>query len=75
MVVYDIYDLNQEQHLGQEEVKNLCEKLNLIYVKTFYVGEFISWEHCRTFVGKSDIAIDFGEGIVIKNQTKAKQSR
>lgn len=68
--VYDVYDLNSEQYLTQKNVKKLCEELNLIYVKTFYTGEFISWEHCKTFVGKSDIAIDLGEGIVIKNQTK-----
>lgn len=68
--VYDVYDVNKEQYLTQEVVRKLCEKLNLIYVKTFYAGEFISWEHCRSYVGKSDIAMDLGEGIVVKNQTR-----
>lgn len=68
--VFDIYDSEKEEYLPQEKVQEFCEQHKLIYVDTFYRGPFISWEHCKEFVGKSNIAIDKGEGIVIKNQSK-----
>lgn len=68
--VYDIYDTEKNGYLPQSEVKKFCERHHLIYVKTFYDGPFISWEHCRSFAGKSEIAIEQGEGVVVKNQTK-----
>lgn len=67
---YDIYDKESECYLPQSEVKKLAKELNLRYVQTFYDGEFISWEHCMSFMHKSDIAIDVPEGIVVKNQTE-----
>lgn len=68
--VYDIYDTDKGEYLLQTEVKAFCEKHHLLYVKTLYTGPFVSWEHCRSFVGQSDIAINQGEGVVIKNQTR-----
>lgn len=67
---YDVYDKDNECYLPQTEVKRLADELNFIYVETFYDGEFISWEHCRSFMNNSDIAIDIPEGIVVKNQTE-----
>lgn len=67
---YDVYDRENECYLPQVTVKKLSEELNFIYVQTYYTGEFISWEHCKSFMDKSDIAIDTPEGIVIKNMTK-----
>lgn len=67
---YDVWDKEIEKYLPQSEVKRLAEELNLNYVKTFYDGPFISWEHCRSFAGQSDIAEELGEGVVIKNQSK-----
>lgn len=66
---YDVYDTNTEKYLPQSTVQAIVSKLNLIYVPTFYEGEFISWEHCMSFVGKTDLGGEHGEGIVIKNQT------
>ena len=67
---YDVYDKKNECYLPQTEVKRLAEEMNFIYVKTYYVGEFISWEHCKSFMGESDIAVDVPEGVVVKNQSK-----
>lgn len=67
---YDVYDRKNKCYLLQSEVKKLAEELDFIYTKTHYVGEFISWEHCRSFMGVSDIAVDIPEGVIIKNQTK-----
>ena len=67
---YDVYDKENECYLPQSDVKRLANELNLRYVQTFYDGEFISWEHCMSFMHKSDIAVDNPEGIVVKNQTE-----
>lgn len=68
--VYDIYDTEKRTYLPQSAVREFCERQNLTYVKTFYEGPFVSWEHCRSFVGQSEIALDQGEGAIVKNQTK-----
>ena len=67
---YDVWDKKNQCYLKQKRVKELAEELGLIYVKTYYVGPFISWEHCKSFMKESDIAIGEPEGVVVKNQTK-----
>lgn len=67
---YDVFDKENGVYLPQSEVKRLANELGFIYVKTFYTGRFVSWEHVSQFVGQSDIAVESGEGIVIKNMTK-----
>jgi hypothetical protein len=67
--VFDIYDVEKEQYLPQEYVKEFAEEHDLIYVNTYYVGPFISWEHTMSFMGTSAYG-DTQEGIVVKNQTR-----
>ncbi|MCM1277154.1 MAG: RNA ligase family protein [Lachnospiraceae bacterium] len=67
---YDVYDTETEHYLPQDKVKDIIAQLGLTYVPVFYDGEFISWEHCIEFVGKTELGGEYGEGIVIKNQTK-----
>ena len=67
--VYDIYDVEKEEYLPQTEVKKFVEKHGLTYIHVLYEGEFISWEHCKTFCNSPAYG-DLQEGIVIKNQTK-----
>ncbi len=69
--VYDIYDVESERYLSQEDVKNFCNRHNLTYVNVLYEGVFVSWEHCNTFLGTSAYTEngEGGEGIVVKNQT------
>lgn len=67
---YDVYDLEKEGYLPQNEVKDIVNRLNLIYVPVFYDGEFTSWEDVREFVGKTELGGELGEGIVVKNQTR-----
>ena len=71
--VYDIYDMEKQEYLAQTVVREFCINHDLNYVKTFYDGPFISWKHCRGFVGQSEIALERGEGIVVKNQTKSRR--
>lgn len=47
--VYDIYDVENQKYLPQNEVKKFAEEHGLIYIHVLYEGEFISWEHCKTF--------------------------
>ncbi len=67
---YDIYDVVNQKYLPQHKVKEIVEYLGLTYVPVFYDGEFISWEHCMSFVGKTELGGEYGEGIVIKNQAR-----
>lgn len=67
---YDVYDLETEGYLPQNEVKDIVNRLNLIYVPVFYDGEFTSWDDIRKFVGRTDLGGELGEGVVVKNQTR-----
>lgn len=68
--VFDVFDLENERWLLQSDVKKIAEETGLQYVNVLYDGEFISWEHCKSFAGMSTLAKDKGEGCVVKNQTK-----
>lgn len=67
--MFDIYDMHNEKYLPQEEVVAFAAQLGLRMVPTFYDGEFISWEHIMSFLGKSAF-VECGEGIVVKNMTR-----
>lgn len=67
---YDLYDLDKGEYLPQEKAIEIATKLDLTYVPIFYTGEFQSWEHCISFVGKTELGGEYGEGIVVKNQTR-----
>ncbi|MCM1221387.1 MAG: RNA ligase, partial [Lachnospiraceae bacterium] len=67
---YDIYDESINGYLPQDIVAEKINELGLIYVPVFYKGDFISWEHINSFVGKTELGGEYGEGIVVKNQTK-----
>ena len=67
--VYDIYDTMKEEWLPQKSVKIFAHKAGLEYIHVLYEGQFISWEHCMTFMN-SPMYGDRQEGIVVKNQTK-----
>lgn len=67
---YDAYDVETKQYLEQDKVKDIVNRLGLIYVPVFYEGKFISWEHLNQFVGRTDLGGENGEGIVVKNMTR-----
>lgn len=67
---YDVWDTETENYLTQDKVKDIASQLKLIYVPTFYEGEFQSWEHLKQFVGRSALGCESGEGIVVKNMTR-----
>ena len=67
--VYDIYDVEEEKYLPQNEVKKFVDEHGLTYIHVLYEGKFISWDHCMTFCNSPAYG-DKQEGIVIKNQSK-----
>lgn len=66
--VFDIFDMDKQEYLPQSEVKEFVKKHNLLYVHVLYEGDFISWEHCKSFLN-SPVYGDMQEGIVVKNLT------
>ena len=68
--VYDIYDTEKNEWAPQWFVEQTAILLHLPYVKTWYDGEFISWEHCKSFLPNSAYGEIEQEGIVVKNMTK-----
>ena len=67
--VYDIFDTISETWLTQDVVKKFVGEAGLEYIHVLYEGEFISWEHCMTFMNSPAYG-ECQEGIVVKNQTK-----
>lgn len=67
---YDVYDTSTETYFPQDKVEEIIDKLGLTYVPVFYKGEFISWEECMKYVGQTHLGGEYGEGIVVKNQTR-----
>lgn len=67
--MFSIWDIEKEQYLSDEIVQAEAERLGLTTTNYFYIGEFKSFEHLMSFVGKSDMTLEpnTGEGIVVKN--------
>ena len=74
--VFDIYDLDKEEYLPQKEVEEFCKKNGLTYIHKLYDGEFISWDHVKSFL-HSPVYGERQEGVVCKDQTmlSSKNSR
>lgn len=67
--MFSIWDVKQEQYLDDADVIKEAQRLGLQTVNFLYIGEYISFEHLMSFVGKSDISLESnkGEGVVVKN--------
>ena len=67
---FDVYNTETEEYLIQDKVKKIISDLNLNYVSVFYVGKFTSWDDVKSYIGKTEMGGEYGEGVVVKNQTK-----
>lgn len=67
--LFSIFNELTQEYLSDEIVKSEAIKLNLKTPEYFYEGEYISFEHLLSFIGKSNITevLNTGEGIVVKN--------
>lgn len=66
--LFAIWDKTKRVYLEDKEVFKEASRLGLETPEIFYYGEYISYEHLMSFVGKSNITkvLNDGEGIVIK---------
>ena len=67
--LFSIWDEENEEYLSDEIVKSEASRLGVRTTTYFYEGEYTSFEHIMSFVGKSDRTVEpnTGEGIVVKN--------
>lgn len=63
--VFDV--MKDGRYWEQADVKKLAEECGFTYVPVFYEGKFQSWKHLMSFVGKTALGGEKGEGIVVKN--------
>lgn len=68
--VYDIWNKKLGGYMAQSIVSGFCREYRLNYAEELYYGPFVSWDHCRSFIGKSKAYGPEQEGVVVKNQTK-----
>ena len=68
-LVFSIYNRNNEVWINPEIIKEICKELNLEYIHELYNGEFVSWEHCRSFLHENTYG-DTQEGVVVTNCSK-----
>lgn len=71
---FDVYNTETEEYLTQDKVEKIINDLGLTYVPVFYIGKFTSWDHVKSYIGKTEMGGEYGEGIVVKNQTKLNNS-
>lgn len=67
---YDAYDTNKGEYLPQSKVQEFVLALGVNYVPVMYAGKFKSIEHCMSYVGQTDFGGEYGEGIVVKCQSR-----
>jgi len=65
--LFSVYDDELQEYLSDEIMESEAVRLGFNTVPILYKGKYISFEHLMEFVGKSDMAVNLGEGIVVKN--------
>lgn len=67
--MFSIWDEESQQYLSDDIVKSEANRLGLKTTTYFYEGQFLSFEHIMSFVGKSERILEpnTGEGVVVKN--------
>lgn len=71
MYIFDVYSISNEKYLDTGLAYKIADELGLPKVPVFYEGEFISYEHCKSFVGKTELGGEYGEGVVVKGNNKS----
>lgn len=71
--VFDV--MENGKYWEQSNVEKLAQECGFTYVPTFYTGKFQSWKHLMTYVGKTALGGEKGEGIVVKNNSTLNKGR
>ena len=75
--LYDIYDVETEEYLPFEKVKEFANKNGLEVINEWYNGEFKGWDSVLKYLQEKIYVDNDGEeeGIVVKNQSKLNYSK
>jgi hypothetical protein len=65
--LFNVYDEELGKYLSDNIMRSEAARLGIKTVPLIYEGEYISFEHLMSFVGQSEMAVDYGEGVVVKN--------
>ena len=67
--LFSIWNEETEQYVHDSIVQLEAKRLGLKTPEYFYEGEYISFDHLMSFVGKSNLTLqpNTGEGVVVKN--------
>ncbi|MNH66450.1 RNA ligase [compost metagenome] len=65
--LFDIYNEFTQEYVNFSMVKEESLRLSLNLIPVFYEGEYKSFEHLESFIGKTALGVSEGEGIVVKN--------
>ena len=67
--MFSIWNEETQEYVSDEIVKYEADRLGIQTTTYFYEGEYVSFEHIMSFVGKSDRTLESntGEGVVVKN--------
>ena len=74
-IMYDVYDVDKQEYLPQGRVKELAAEVEVPYIHVLYDGEFVSWDHCKSFMDKVIYSESMEEGIVCKNMSNLNGKR
>lgn len=72
---FDVWDIENNCWLSQDESMAIAEKLGLTYVPVFYTGKFTKWSDINSYIGRTDLGGEEGEGIVVKNMTNSNYTK
>lgn len=65
--LFSIYDDELQEYLSDEIMEGEALRLDIDTVPLLFKGQYVSYEQLTELVGRSDIALKYGEGIVVKN--------
>lgn len=65
--LFDLLNEDTDKFLPFSEVKNEAKRLNINLIPLFYEGKYKDFDHLMSFVGKTKLGGEEGEGIVVKN--------
>ncbi|WP_431785908.1 RNA ligase family protein [Paenibacillus lactis] len=65
--LFDIFNEFTQEYVDFSMVKDEAARLSLKLVPVFYEGQYKSFEHLESFIGKTELGVNEGEGIVVKN--------
>lgn len=65
--LFDIYNTYTCEYVSFSMVKDESKRLGLNLIPLFYEGKYQSFDHLMSFVGKTNLGGEQGEGVVVKN--------